>query len=231
MKQFKIVCAADIHGSSLVLARVSGVAREANADLIILAGDIVLHQIYNGFIDLLHAAAKHARCPIIGVAGNHDFWKIAKHFPDNAAYVAGTKKITKKSVIFLHEQEITYKGLKFWGSPYTSVYGNWNYQLPVDKLKFNPSIDTDVLITHSPPAFFNGSITSDNRDIGSEELTVVAESLPQLKLFIFGHNHQGAGYIGRLNNGATIINAACHTEDMRFNPQGIITVTVHNENS
>ena len=224
VKSFKVVCAADIHGSSLALAKVSGTARDAGADLVIIAGDIVLHQIYNGFIDLLYKAARHANCPIFAVAGNHDYWKAEKHFPENQLYIGGKKEVTKKSVVILHDCSIRYRGIKFWGSPWTAKYGNWNWQVPNDELSFSPPRDTNVLITHSP-GFGYGDRTADGRRIGSEALTETIANLRHLMLHVFGHNHHDGGWKGQMNN-ATLINAACHTEDMLFQPRGIVVTDI-----
>lgn len=233
----KIVAAADIHGSSVALLKVSGRAREVNADVILLAGDITAHHLFNGFCDLLHKAVKHAKCPIILTLGNHDTLDPEKYFPDSAAIISGTKPMTKKSVVCLLEQAVTYQGVKFWGSPYTvdssaETGRRWNYQLPVDQLRFDIPADTDVLITHSPPMLDDihknnvalGNI-KEHEQIGSEMLTQAVWNCPSVKLHVFGHYHDDGGH-GYCVGGTRFCNVSCHRDDWQFNPDGIMILEI-----
>jgi len=79
----RCVCVADIHGSSVALLKASGMARQAKADVILIAGDITAHSVLNRFCDLLPYAAHHANAPIFCTLGNHDSLRPAKYFPDN----------------------------------------------------------------------------------------------------------------------------------------------------
>jgi len=194
-----IVAASDLHGSSVALSKVSGTARDIGADVILLAGDITVHHIYNEFILLLHKAAAHAKCPVIFTLGNHDTLQPEKYFPESIEYINGTKPLTRKSVVCLVEQSIEYKGVKFWGSPYTNTFGKWYWMRNPAEMKFEIPEDTDVAICHSPPFGYGDSVRDATR-VGSEALTLAIQNTPNLELVVFGHVHENGGWRGQLGN-------------------------------
>jgi len=220
----KFVCASDIHGSSLALAAISGTARECKADAILLAGDIVVHHIYNGFMKLLYDAAEHARCSIILTLGNHDRLNPAKYFPDSAAYIDGTKPITRKSVVCLIEQQVEFQGLKIWGSPFTTRFQDWAWMRDVADVKFDIPKDADILLTHEC-VFGKGDSNSDCSRMGCEVLAKAVEMTPNVRLHIFGHCHASGGYEGMIGN-TLLLNVACHDEEMNFVHEGIRVVDI-----
>lgn len=90
------------------------------------------------------------------------------------------------------------EGLKFWGSPWTPVFFNWAFNLErgdalAERWARIPE-DTDVLITHGPPAGIRDKIDSPTGIIrpGCEALAERVASLT-LKLHIFGHIHEDHG--------------------------------------
>ena len=90
------------------------------------------------------------------------------------------------------------EGLKFWGSPWTPVFFNWAFNLErgdaiAERWGRIPD-DTDVLITHGPPAGILDKIISPTGIIcpGCDDLAERVAGL-SLKLHIFGHIHEGYG--------------------------------------
>ena len=223
----KIVAASDIHGSSLALAKIGGLARENDCDLILLAGDITVHHLYNDFLYMLEKTAKHGKCPIVLTLGNHDFVEPKKYFPNSESIINGDKAFTTKSVVCLIEQCVEYKNFKIWGSPYTNRFGRWNYMRDVQDMKFDIPQDCDILVTHSPP-FGYGDLTDRSERVGSEALILAIKNTPNLKLCVFGHVHEMLGYECMIGN-TTLLNVSCHDVRYNFTDRGIRIVNIQKD--
>jgi Icc-related predicted phosphoesterase len=137
---------------------------------------------------------------IIVVAGNHDFafedmpWVARAMVPDNVTY--------------LEDSGTEFEGVKFWGTPWTSIFMDWAFMQTPERLRDRWSLipqDTNVLITHSPPQFILDT-SEEGQHLGSESLTRKVKQLDQLKLHVFGHIHAGHGSIDWL--GKKFVNAA-----------------------
>jgi Icc-related predicted phosphoesterase len=57
--------------------------------------------------------------------------------------------------------------------------------------------DTDILVTHGPP-FGHGDLVINGNRGGSETLLRRLEELPQLRLHVYGHIHEGGGSRSRV---------------------------------
>jgi Icc-related predicted phosphoesterase len=225
----RLVCASDIHGSSIAFSYIGAMARENRADAILLAGDICCNQITRRFIRLLPELAECARCPIICTPGNHDFWKPKKEFADYQYFGDGTDKNrrehwkmvkTKFPVVCLVEGTYEFNGIKIYGSPYTNRHGDWNWMRDVQDMKFEIPSDTGILLTHSPP--FGYGDNPDGDRIGSEELAMAVARTPSIKLHAFGHAHCG-GWEGYLNR-TLLRNVAMADENLNVNYNGLAII-------
>jgi Icc-related predicted phosphoesterase len=221
---FKLVAIADIHGSSLALMQSCHLARERQADALLIAGDLCLHQVTRHFVQLLPEAARYANCPVILTPGNHDYFHIEKTFtiPDNrfpgTRLMSGTK--LGKPVICLIEGVWEWNGVKFWGSPYISyIDGKWNYERKRNEERYEIPDDTDIILTHNCP-FGYGDSTTTGEQIGSEALTLAIRENPDIKCCFYGHNHDDYGWEGRIND-TMLYNVSCHDEDLTYKPQGV----------
>lgn len=149
----------------------------------------------------------------IYVAGNHDTsiekkvfdWKLLE---DN------------ENSFYLENDEVEIEGIKFYGSPYTPIYGQWSFMTNHNKLfKMWDNIpeDTDVLITHGPP---KGILDiADDYDhkleyCGDKNLfNKVMEIKP--KYHLFGHIHNNSNNYNqgmRILEGVTFVNSTCVTD-------------------
>lgn len=128
---------------------------------------------------------------IIGIGGNHDFG-----LQTNREDIV-KKYLTPENFIYLQDEEFVYKGVKFYGSPWTPMFNNWAFMQNDDELAqvWNKiPEDTDVLITHGPPK----SILDRNQEgelCGSETLYNRVKRLDKLKAHVFGHIHEGYGQV------------------------------------
>ena len=125
---------------------------------------------------------------IIWVGGNHDFYleelyrnNITPVMPDNIHYLINTG--------------ITIEGIKFWGSPFSSIFGRWAFMDGIRVLEeiWNtiPS-DTDIVITHSPPFGINDQVVPAFRSVGCPALRDKLKSIKP-KYHICGHIHEAYG--------------------------------------
>ena len=155
---------------------------------------------------------------------------------DNKIYVAGNHEssvefhlITKETfekngIIYLENDDITINGIKFFGSPYSKKFNNWNFMLEEEKLKMVWDMipeDVDVLITHTPPKGVLDKIYSrgDVLNVGSATLIDKIKELKNLKAHLFGHIHTNEDL---LNYGTTVKNNVLFSNasavvDMQFN--------------
>jgi Icc-related predicted phosphoesterase len=131
------------------------------------------------------------------IAGNHDFG-----FQDENQKLRGL--LTGYKNIDYLEDELMMVGedydnmVKIWGSPWQPEFHNWAFNLPrgekiKEKWDMIP-VDTDILITHGPPMGKLDYVPYDNINVGCEELMMrVSEIKP--KIHVFGHIHEGHGYV------------------------------------
>lgn len=121
--------------------------------------------------------------------------KVIVYVPGNHDLDCQNKNWRPKAPIHcLVDQSLEVFGLKIYGSPWQPEFCNWAYNLPRNqhglrnKWRAIPD-DTNILITHGP-AF--GMLDNGK---GCELLAARLLNLPDLKLHVFGHIHEGAGEI------------------------------------
>lgn len=211
----KICAMSDLHRHQIDIPK---------CDVLAIAGDI------SGFDDakwfgeiflpyLKEQKNKYDICLL--VFGNHDDMIHAANvsFPLASDYV---KILTNK--------EFTYKGVKFFGSPYCKysekIVDSINaFEEPFLKTLFNDiPEDTDVLITHSPPYGFGDTVINQSYHLGSTSLTERVR-IVKPKIHIFGHIHTGKKYTKE--NGTSYYNVSILNDnyELTYKPTIINYVT------
>lgn len=206
MTSIRLVIIADTHGLHEKLAIPDG-------DILIHAGDLTLRDsadevaAFNEFLGALPHPEK------IVIAGNHDFYferepRAARALMTNCTY--------------LEDEAVTVRGIKFYGSPWQPRFFNWAFNLDrgpeiARKWALIPD-DTDVLITHGPPAGFGDKISS-GKTTGCEDLAHAVRRIGP-RLHIFGHIHED---YGRWSRGVTtyINGSSCDLNYRPVNPPQI----------
>ena len=118
---------------------------------------------------------------------------------------------------YLQDSGIEINGIKFYGSPVTPTFFNWEYNRnrgPDIKHHWDmiPD-DTNVLITHGPAYGILDSVRESFRGPqGCQDLKNRINQLSNLKAHIFGHMHHN-GHQALNINGIQFINAAICTDD------------------
>lgn len=182
----KIIAISDLHGNLPKLPA---------SDLLLIAGDLCptrdhsiprqFKWIRDEFIPWLDS-----QCAVfkVFIAGNHDF--VFESFGPEAG--KGECAFAR----YLQDSGTEFNGLKIWGSPWQPVFCNWAFNLTEPQLSHKwaqiPD-DTDILVTHGPPQGVGDTIEEGSKYLGSWTLTERIETLPNLKLHVFGHIHGGFG--------------------------------------
>jgi Icc-related predicted phosphoesterase len=142
------------------------------------------------------------------IAGNHDFG-----FQDDNQKLRGL--LTGYKTIEYLQDDLLMVGedydnmIKIWGSPWQPEFHNWAFNLPrgekiKEKWDMIP-VDTDILITHGPPFGKLDYVPYNNINVGCEELMKRVEEVKP-KIHVFGHIHEGYGYV--FDGNTHFINAA-----------------------
>jgi len=142
------------------------------------------------------------------IAGNHDFG-----FQDDNQKLRGL--LTGYKTIDYLEDELMMVGedydnmVKIWGTPWQPEFHNWAFNLPRGqalKEKWDMiTVGTDILITHGPPFGKLDYVKYPNQNVGCEELMKRVEVIKP-KIHVFGHIHEGYGYV--FDGNTHYINAA-----------------------
>lgn len=177
-----------------------------NCDILFICGDIcpfwnhdILYQKlwlgteFSNWVWELH----DRNIKILLIAGNHD--NIFEKTP---------LLIPKLPVYYLENSGVELNGLKIWGSPYSTKFGNWSFMdtnTNLTKIWKKIPENTDILLTHGPPYGILDWTVYGNEHAGSQSLKDrVFEIKP--KIHAFGHIHEGNGVYN--SDGVMFINAS-----------------------
>ena len=172
-----------------------------------LRGDVLLHcgDSGNGFTR--HASdvdrlddwfGQQAFDRILCIGGNHDFEMQAR---------AERGGLVFRNAEYLQDQAYEYRGVRFYGSPWTPELVDWAYYLDDEELRNRWELipdEVEVLITHTPP-FGILDRNSSSRNCGCPELQRRLLDLHP-RIHCFGHIHASAGTTSM--NGTTFVNAS-----------------------
>lgn len=178
-----------------------------DADVLIHSGDATNMGTEKEFSKFVKDMAALPHKNKIFVSGNHD-WICQRN-----RKLAETM-LSDAGVIYLQDSEVIIDGIKFYGSPWTPAFCDWAFNLyskqeTEDIFNLIPS-DTDVLITHGPPAGILDTVEDiDNVgnfiNVGSPELAATVSRIKP-KAHLFGHIHFSAGNL--IKDGVLYVNGA-----------------------
>lgn len=198
----RIVCISDTHGMHQKIEHIP------DGDLLIHAGDslrtggILDLEDLNNWLGVLPHEHK------ILIAGNHD-WCFQTR--------SEKARATVSNATYLEDSGITIGGFNFWGSPWTPRFHNWAFNLdrgePLRNQWQRIPGNTDVLITHGPPAGTRDTVVTQMGEgqVGCIDLRNRLIELRKLKAHVFGHIHEGYGTEICENTGLRFVNACTCT--------------------
>jgi Icc-related predicted phosphoesterase len=202
----KTVLISDTHGFQKYLTSKGMGKILPEGDLLIHSGDLTglgrkdeVEEVLQWFKEI----ASHYTHGIVFIAGNHD-----KSFDPKFNYLDNQRKkpdwLEEKlaslpnNIHYLENSGLTIEGLKIWGSPITPwFYGDrWAFNKhrgeEINNVWNTIPNDTDVIITHGPPAKIRDFIPSSREYVGCSDLLHRIQVI-QPKLVCFGHIHEGYG--------------------------------------
>jgi predicted phosphodiesterase len=201
MSSLRIVIVSDTHGYH-------DVVKVPDGDVLIHAGDGCSRGTPEQIDAWMSALRRLPHAHKLVIAGNHD--RLFETDPEVA------RPLTH-GLTYLQDSDVVIEGLRFWGAPWQPWFLSWAFNLQrgpeiAEKWSLIPE-DTDVLITHGPPAGILDE-TFDGRPVGCEDLLRTIERI-QPRLHAFGHIHEGYGALAR---GSTLfVNASACT--LRYKPK------------
>lgn len=206
----KIDCISDTHNKHKKIILPGG-------DILIHAGDMSGRGQSGEILPFLDWYADQDYSHLILIPGNHDFG-----FEKEPARYA--QECKDRKIILLNDSAHEIDGIKIWGSPIQPWFHNWafNRGRGSDIKRHWDMIpeDTEILITHGPPRGILDdvrpmSVYRDN--VGCEELDKRIQQT-KVKLHVFGHIHESAGY--RYLEGRTYVNASSLDGMYMYNAPG-----------
>jgi predicted phosphohydrolase len=205
MSSLRIVIVSDTHGYHDSVQIPDG-------DVLIHAGDGCSRGTVEEVEAWMNALRRLPHAHKLVIAGNHDF--LFETDPEIARPLTA-------GLTYLQDSDVTIAGLRFWGSPWQPWFLSWAFNLQrgseiAAKWSLIPD-DTDVLITHGPPA----RILDETRDgpVGCEDLLRTVERIKP-RLHAFGHIHEGYG--AEVHGPTLFVNASTCT--LRYRPKQIPVV-------
>jgi Icc-related predicted phosphoesterase len=176
-------------------------------ELGVLRGDVLIHcgDSGNGFtrhtddVKRLHDwFGRQEFERILCIGGNHDFEMEERR--------RATTPVLQNAE-YLEDRPFHYRGVHFYGAPWTPELQGWAFYLPPDEMRAKWELvptQTDVLITHTPPL----GILDQNRTGRSCGCPDLANRMLELRprIHCFGHIHASAGTLEQ--SGTTYVNAS-----------------------
>jgi Icc-related predicted phosphoesterase len=146
----------------------------------------------------------------IFINGNHEVQVWIRNYTKQM--VADHNKECLTDICYLEESGVEIEGIKFWGSPYTPEFFNWAYMYDREDGKRRWAVipnDTDVLITHGPPAGVLDEVEPfgryDRSKSGCDDLLDKVKEIKP-RIHAFGHIHAHSGW--RKEDETLFINAS-----------------------
>lgn len=186
-------------------------------DILICAGDVSSRGSLPEIKQFLDWFADQDYSYLILIPGNHDFgfeksWDYLKQYCED------------KGIIVLNDSGCEVEGIKIWGSPIQPWFHDWAFNrwrgAPIKKHWDLIPEDTEILITHGPPYGILDR-TRHGDIVGCKDLLEKIKKT-KIKLHVFGHIHEGAGY--QYKDGITYVNASVLDEYYGDHGKGIIRV-------
>ena len=176
----------DIHSDKDVIDMLIAKFKDQHIDFITISGDVLEKNSDYNLVTFKMLLDAFPMSQIVFIAGNHDYhsYKLlvkALNLDDKVHYLENESKVID--------------GVKFYGSPLSTPFCDWNHMKPEDQiyqvLDSTMSNDIDVALFHAPPHGYGDVVTQrfvDGKCLGSYAI------LKAIKKFIptyafYGHIH------------------------------------------
>lgn len=159
---------------------------------------------------------------VVAIAGNHDLM-FERSYSDAIKLLDPNPG---EGFYYLQDSGCEINGVKFFGQPWQPFFCNWAFNVKTEaelqeKWNLCPD-DTDVWITHGPPAGIL-DMCPDGRCVGSTSLLDAAMNRVKPRLHVFGHIHHSYGEINSMKT--KFVNAAtCNEQYLPVNPPIVVNL-------
>jgi Icc-related predicted phosphoesterase len=199
-------------------------------DLLLVAGDIGFfekdgrkleafsqpqHTVYE-----LEDWLSNAGCPVVAIAGNHDF-----------ALEAHESLARSLPWTYLKDSGAEFEGMKIYGTPWIPVLVGWAFYATEPELEAAAAAipsNTDILLTHSPPHGILDKVGhkwgTPGDSVGCRPFRQRVMELPNLKLHVFGHIHNNPGPTGLPGRDTIFDNVAFCGGTREYDPTGEVRI-------
>lgn len=207
----------DIHGNFDIFEWI--IKNKKNQfDVLTISGDIIEGKgvdRHMQFRDMLIKFHKQIGVPIILTQGNHDYWSLNLF---NGCH----------DIHLLHNSSVEIDGIRFYGSPLSVPFFNWNWNVPEDVMYdvWYETIPNNVRVGlfHTPPFGFCDNVrqacNGNNAEsrLGSTALRDMLH-VKQIDYLFCGHIHTGDRHKIRksIDTETNIFNVSCIDEKYQFN--------------
>jgi len=208
-KTFNILPISDVHSDIDLVKEICAKFKGKKIDFVTISGDILEKgSDYNLTIfKIILNAFKN--CKIVFISGNHDY-----HQYSNLIKMAGLQD----QVIYLENEVKVIDGLKFYGSPLSTPFYDWNYMKPDEQIKqildCTMEHGIDIALFHQPP-FGHGDIVTQRfvtgEHLGSHAILKAIDTFMPRYAF-YGHLHTGDHTLQNINEVTQGQNVACLDE-------------------
>ena len=193
----RIVAISDTHGRHKKI-------KLPEADTIVVTGDVtpcVEIPMLGSFLKWL---SKQPHGYKVIIAGNHD-WCFQEE-----EHALARQMCRDNGIVYLEDRGVNIEGVNFYGSPWQPEFCNWAFNLKrgmdlLEKWQYIPD-DTDVLLTHGPPAGILDQVYNRDEHLGCEDLRNEISNRIQPKVHVFGHIHSAHG--NQIHEGVRFVNAS-----------------------
>lgn len=168
-------------------------------DLLLHAGDFTMVGEKREAEKFLKWFGKQPASIKVFIAGNHEVEWDKPERPEWLRELLDPSKLEASGIYYLQDSAVELMGIKIWGCPWQPEFNNWAFNLPrgeklAEKYALMP-LDTDILITHTPPYLVDDNIPPSFLKPGQTDLHVGCKDLrrhilkSRLKLNVYGHIH------------------------------------------
>ena len=179
--QLEVVCISDTHNRLPELPP---------GDLLIHAGDLSQSGTLSEIQATLDWLSRQPHRYKVVIAGNHELLLEPRKTPSQEE----RKPLDWHDIHYLEDSSVTlrFEGgrpLKIYGSPWTRKHGSWAFEYPKATDRWTGTVpnDTDILVTHTPPAAHLDIDGWGDKYLLSENKRV------RPALHVYGHFHAGHG--------------------------------------
>lgn len=200
----RLVCMSDTHGQHRDIANIP------EGDVLIIAGDYSAFGTKKEIIDINSWLGTLSHQYKLVTSGNHDKY----------AFMHGPEEVKNlfTNATYLEDEGIVINNVRFYLSPWIVKIAHWYYMLPrgsaaIKEKWSNIPSDTDVLVTHMPPAYILDYVYYSQNNVGCEDLRNEVKRRIKPRVHVFGHIHESYG--GTVRQDTTFINASICTREYK----------------